>query len=232
MSDSSLATIKILSPNYNVRNHAIDTITIHHCAGKLTATQIGNIFAKKSRQASCNYGIGYDGKIVLVCSESNRSWCTGSASNDHRAITIEVSNSTGAPNWEVSEASMNALIELLADICRRNNIPRLLWLNDKSKIGKIDQQNMTVHQWFQATACPGPYLMNKMSYIAKATNDKLGAGSSVVIPTPTPSTDGAEYYTVKKGDTLSKIALNQILALNPEIKNPNLIYVGQKIRIR
>ena len=74
--------------------------------------------------------------------------------------------------------------------------------------------------------------MNKMSYIAKATNDKLGSGSPVVVPTPTPSTDGAEYYTVKKGDTLSKIALNQILALNPEIKNPNLIYVGQKIRIR
>lgn len=47
-----------------------------------------------------------------------------------------------------------------------------------------------------------------------------------------------EWYVVKKGDTLSKIArakgtsLTQILQLNPAITNPNKIYVGQKIRIR
>lgn len=46
-----------------------------------------------------------------------------------------------------------------------------------------------------------------------------------------------EYYTVRKGDTLSDIAkkygttVNQIVAWN-NIKNPNLIYVGQKIRVR
>lgn len=46
------------------------------------------------------------------------------------------------------------------------------------------------------------------------------------------------YYVVKRGDNLSKIAkmynttVSAILKLNPEIKNPNLIYVGQKIRVR
>lgn len=42
----------------------------------------------------------------------------------------------------------------------------------------------------------------------------------------------AVYYTVQKGDTLSKIALNAILALNPQITNPSKIYAGQKIRVR
>lgn len=46
------------------------------------------------------------------------------------------------------------------------------------------------------------------------------------------------YYTVKKGDTLSNIArkyslsLNVLIGLNPYIKNPNIISVGQKIRVK
>lgn len=45
----------------------------------------------------------------------------------------------------------------------------------------------------------------------------------------------AETYTVKAGDTLSKIAnrnnltLKQLLSYNPQIQNPNLIYRGQLI---
>lgn len=48
----------------------------------------------------------------------------------------------------------------------------------------------------------------------------------------------AIYYRVVSGDTLSQIALraqvpmSQILALNPAIKNPDLIRVGQVLRIR
>lgn len=47
-----------------------------------------------------------------------------------------------------------------------------------------------------------------------------------------------EYYTVKAGDNLTKISkkcntsVDAILALNPQIKNPNLIYPGQKIRVK
>ena len=47
-----------------------------------------------------------------------------------------------------------------------------------------------------------------------------------------------EYYVVKKGDTLGGIArqfnmsLNKLLGLNPDIKNPNLIHIGDKIRIK
>ena len=48
---------------------------------------------------------------------------------------------------------------------------------------------------------------------------------------------GNNYYTVKKGDTLGAIALkynttvNNLMALNPQIKNANLIYVGDVIRL-
>jgi len=48
----------------------------------------------------------------------------------------------------------------------------------------------------------------------------------------------AQYHTVKKGETLSGIArdygttLSAIIALNPQIKNPNLIYVGDRVRVK
>lgn len=48
----------------------------------------------------------------------------------------------------------------------------------------------------------------------------------------------AIYYRVVSKDTLSEIAwraqvpLSQILSLNPSIKNPDVISVGQVIRIR
>ena len=48
---------------------------------------------------------------------------------------------------------------------------------------------------------------------------------------------GNNYYTVKKGDTLSAIAVkyhttvSKLMALNPHIKNANLIYVGDVIRL-
>ena len=46
------------------------------------------------------------------------------------------------------------------------------------------------------------------------------------------------YYTVKSGDDLGKIAkkygttVEELIKLNPQIKNPNLIYPGDKIRIK
>lgn len=55
---------------------------------------------------------------------------------------------------------------------------------------------------------------------------------------PTTSQSGAvQYYTVVSGDTLWAIAnrynltLQALLALNPGISNPNLITVGQKVRV-
>ena len=165
MSNSTLATYTRLSPNRtSPRNHKIDTITIHCMAGNLTVERCGEIFAKRSRMASSNYGIGSDGRIGLYVEECNRSWCSSNKANDMRAVTIEVANDGGAATgWHVSDAAMAALIELLVDICKRNDIKKLLWKADKKLIGQIDKQNMTVHRWFKNKACPGDYLFGTHS---------------------------------------------------------------------
>lgn len=57
-------------------------------------------------------------------------------------------------------------------------------------------------------------------------------------PLETPQAQSQTYYTVVKGDTMSKIAkkygisLATIKKLNPQITNINKIYVGQKIRVK
>ncbi|MCI6991171.1 MAG: N-acetylmuramoyl-L-alanine amidase [Clostridiales bacterium] len=143
----------------------------------------GAIFADPARKVSSNYGIGSDRRIALYVDEANRSWCTSNAANDHRAITIEVTNNGGARDWPVSDKAYAALLDLLTDICRRNpGIGRLRWKGGKGLIGQVQQQNMTEHRWFAAKACPGNYLYYLHSQIAAEVNSRLeGEGDMVDI---------------------------------------------------
>lgn len=171
--NSPLATVKIMSPNHSgQRTHDIDTISIHCVVGQCSAESLGNLFASANRKASSNYGIGYDGKIGLYVEEKNRSWCTSSAENDHRAITIEVASDTKHP-YAVTDKAYSALIDLCTDICKRNGIKELKWRGDKSLIGQVDKQNMTVHRWFANKSCPGDYLYERHSAIAAEVNKRL-----------------------------------------------------------
>jgi hypothetical protein len=184
--NSPLVNYTKLSPNHSgQRNHAIDTITIHCVVGQASVETLGNIFSKPERQASSNYGVGTDGRIGMYVEEKNRSWCSSSASNDHRAITIEVASDTTAP-YAVNDKAFNALIELVADICKRNGIKKLLWKGDKSLVGQVDKQNMTVHRWFSATSCPGEYLYERQGKIAELVNAKLSPKKPAVKVDNTP----------------------------------------------
>ena len=154
-----------------LRKHIIDTISIHCMAGDLSVEECGKIF--QTKKASSNYGIGSDGRIALYVDEKNRSWCTSSSSNDNRAITIEVANIENKEPFRVSDAAYKSLIKLCADICWRNNIKRLLWKGDKTLIGQVDKQNMTVHRWFENKSCPGNWLYQNHDRIAADVNKML-----------------------------------------------------------
>lgn len=175
MSNSPLVSHINISPNRtSPRNHVIDTITIHCAVGQISVEALGKIFEAESRQASSNYGVGYDGRIGMYCEEKDRSWCSSSRENDNRAITIEVACDPSEP-YAVNDVAYNALIQLVADICKRNNIKKLLWKNDKSLIGQVDKQNMTLHRWFANTLCPATFLINHHADIAEQVNKILGA---------------------------------------------------------
>lgn len=174
MSNSSLIKYTKLSPNtYGKRTHSIDTISIHCMVGQLSVESCGNIFAKNSADASSNYGIGSDGRIAMYVEENKASQCTSNKSNDERAITIECASDTKSP-YAVNTKVYNSLIELLVDICKRNNISKLVWSTNKSdRINHRNGCNMTVHRDFAQKACPGDYLYERMGQIADEVNKKL-----------------------------------------------------------
>lgn len=172
MSNSKLVNYTKLSPNCNKpRNHKIDTITIHHMAGNLTVQQCGEVFYPSSRQASSNYSVDSNGNVGMYVEECNRSWCSSSAENDNRAITIEVANDQIGGNWHVSYKALAKVIELCVDICKRNSIKKLNFTGNKTG-------NLTMHKWFAATSCPGPYLESKFCYIANEVNKRLANSSA------------------------------------------------------
>lgn len=186
MSNSSLVSYTKISPNRGntiggvwkpERTHVIDTITIHCVVGQCSIETLGNIFYPKSKKASSNYGVGPDGRIGMYVEEKDRSWCSSNADNDNRAITIEVASDMKDP-YAVTDEAMDGLIKLLVDICKRNNIKELKWKGDKSLIGQVDKQNMTVHRWFAAKSCPGQYLYERHGLIAAEVNAKLNEGKT------------------------------------------------------
>ena len=177
MVKSSLATVIMESPNKNSpRIYKIDTITIHCMAGNISVESCGALFSKSSRQASSNYGIGSDGRIACYVGEEDRSWCSSNRDNDNRAITIEVANDGGAnTGWHVSDKAYDSLISLLVDICKRNNIDKLVWSDNKDdRVNHKNGCNMTVHRDFANKTCPGDYLYSLHGKIAAEVNTCLG----------------------------------------------------------
>lgn len=173
--NSPLTEYAYLSPNADFpREGKIDTITIHHMADdSLSLETLGKAFADIDRQASSNYAIDRDGRVALYVEEANRAWTSSSPENDHRAVTIEVANDEMGGQWHVSDTSYNALIELCADICRRNGIEKLTYTGDAAG-------NLTIHKMFnEKTECPGPYLEGRMEEIAEAVNRMLDAPDQI-----------------------------------------------------
>ena len=202
MSNSSLATWKWngSSDHYNIRDHAIDRITIHHMAGN--GTLAGCCSAVQSRGGSTNYCIDSNGNIGVMIDEKYRAWTSSNRANDMRAVTIEVANAPGAgePDWKVTDKALAACIKLCADICKRNGIKKLNYTGDTSG-------NMTMHKWFYATGCPGPYLSSKFPYIASEVNKLLNGGSTPVTPTTT-------IYRVRKSWADSKSQIGAYKSLD------------------
>lgn len=189
MSNSPLVSFTRISPNKtSPRNHKIDTVTIHCVVGQASVESLGATFVSRDRQASSNYGVGTDGRIGMYVEEKDRSWCSSSRINDNRAITIEVASDNKYP-YAVNDKAYAGLIDLLVDICKRNDIKKLLWKDDKSLIGQVDKQNMTLHRWFANTECPGEYLYKKHAQIAADVNARLGVADTPEIPDAPADTD-------------------------------------------
>lgn len=81
------------------------------------------------------------------------------ANINQRSIGLEHVNSTGAPTWGVSDKTLRQSAKLIADICKRYNLP-------------IDRSTIKTHGEITATACPGGLDINKLVKYAKEEASK------------------------------------------------------------
>ena len=233
-SNSQLVSCTRISPNRNSpRNHAIDRISIHCVVGQCTVERIGEIFAPASRKASSNYGVGLDGRVGLYVEERDRSWCTSSAANDNRAVTIEVASDTAHP-YAVTAKAYAALLDLCTDICQRNGKKKLLWFGNKDKalayVPKADEMVLTVHRWFANKACPGEYLYSRHGEIAAEVTRRLADSPEIaavdklarlgVLNSPDYWKQAVKSGAVKYLDTLLVKAAEKITKAGPRSSTP------------
>ena len=120
----------------------------------------------------------------MYVEEKDRSWCTSSPSNDHRAVTIEVASDSTEP-YAVNDKAYASLLNLVTDICKRNNIKKLVWSTNKTdRVNHKNGCNMTVHRDYANKSCPGTYLYNKHGEIASEVNKRLtGEEAKPITPT-------------------------------------------------
>ena len=209
--NSPLVSYTKFSPNHSgQRTHSIDRITPHCVVGQCSVETLGSIFLPTSRQASCNYGIGADGRVGMYVDEKNRSWCSSSNANDQRAITIECASDTAEP-YAFKGVVYQKLIELCTDICKRNGKTKLLWLEDKTRTLNYtpasDEMVLTVHRWFANKSCPGNWMYARMGDLASTVTAALGGDVKPANPVkPTPAgikvgdlvtITGSTYYNGK-----------------------------------
>ena len=104
---------------------------------------------------------------------------------------------------------------------------------------------MTTNAWFAALelrqAPRRDYVAYSFEFWEALSNGNTTELTSVTAASGGTQTGGntqGEWHTVVRGDTLwglsrrYGVALNSIIALNPQIRNPNLIYPGQRVRIK
>ena len=212
--NSPLVSYTKLSPcNSGTRTHSIDRITPHCIVGQLSVESAGEWFSPASTQASCNYVIGADGRVGLIVPESQRSWCSSSRENDQRAVTIECASNKADP-YAFRDVVYEKLIELCTDICKRNGKTKLLWFGDKAKTlaysPKPDEMVLTVHRWFANKACPGAWMMARMSYLATRVTAALGETQENLENLKTTSTQAVQVNAIGSEESRAKFLLDLV----------------------
>jgi hypothetical protein len=174
---------EILSPNVNnPRTGRVRRITLHHAAGNIHPRNLLGMsrFANPTNPggASCHYAIR-DKEIWLGAAETVRPWTSSSAANDHEAITFELSNSTLAPDWRVSDSTINTTIRAITDIAQFYGFKagKVRIARDRNDTGAADELIFTWHKFYSNTGCAQPYLVSVAPQIVAEVNSRLSGNA-------------------------------------------------------
>lgn len=163
MTFSPLTSYSVATRKYNdIGRRSIDRLIVHHTAG---GTDAGNIdlLSKSARDVSATYCLLTDAQLVGIVPEEYRPWTSNSpgVDADRNSVTVETVNTSGPPHWYVSDAQVERLAQLAADLSTRYG-----W-------GGLDRARVIGHRQVAQTACPGPYLYPLLDHIVTRANQIL-----------------------------------------------------------
>lgn len=161
---SDLTTSIDSRPMFNggLRQRAIDKIIIHHNATTNPNVALNTWVVGLGVGTSAHYEIT-DTDIIGAVGENYVAYhAGGTGGNDvpkisdpnGRSIGLEHVNSSGTPNWEVSDETLKNSARLIADICNRYGLP-------------INRETIMLHREVTSTACPGGLDIDKLIEYAK-----------------------------------------------------------------
>lgn len=153
---------------------------IHHVAGGNGLMYVANW---NSRGSHPTYHVAKDGKVSGIVHPVRQPYSTGHEV-DNIAITFEIDNSTGAPNWEVTDASLEAVIEVILHHYRQSGRKGFA----KNIVGKAQSEFFIGwHSQYKATACPGPYVLSKIDWLVSELNRRVNNQPAPPKPQPNPT---------------------------------------------
>jgi len=208
---------------------AVNLGVIHSAEGPTDEIALGNYF-KSTTAGSSNAGIGQDGGYASYVGYGDTPWTNPPLNQESDTLETCAFAKWSREQWLAHPKMIESIAKWIAWRSAVRRIP-IVWLSaSEVKAGK---PGFTDHRTVNAVHNNGVghwdvgYHFPTDVVIARA-RQLAGVGGAVA-----PS---ASYYVVKSGDTLAKIATKnkttvEALAKANGISNPNLIKVGQRIKV-
>lgn len=149
----------------------IKYIIIHHNATTNKNVAMNTWLVSSGNETSAHYEITPT-EIIGTLGENYVAWHSGNWDMNQVSIGLEHLNSTGAPTWQVADATLRNSGKLIADICARYHLP-------------INRNTIRLHREVTSTACPGGLDIDKLiRYAREASGTPSSKGVIEINPTP------------------------------------------------
>lgn len=162
----------------------VNGIFIHHQADGAGNADIDYMIGWNSRGSHPTYAIDDDqGSTVIGIIHPDLCPSSTGYDLDRGAITVEVGNTGGAPDWKVADQALEDLAIIIAH--HASESPRAghpIEVNDPGRT----QAGFFVgwHSQYYPTACPGDYLRAHIPGIVARANELRGGAAPIVTPPP------------------------------------------------
>lgn len=247
------ATKRPISVNFTRTKTKKNCVILHSTASK-TATSMYGWFSNPSAEASSHFHIDNNGRVEQYIDTDYVSWANREGNG--RGVTIETQGSGYEP-W--TNAQIVAIVDLIVWASKVYNFPIRMMNSSKSSETGVGWHRLGVDGNYNISKnpdllrgrsprgggevwsgfgriCPGDDRILQVPSIVEKAKKQAGISATPVKPSTAPSAPlGLYTYTVKKGDTLWRIAQAHSTTVDRIKKDNGLksdeIVVGQKLKV-